>query len=456
MAGLKPRHEYSAMGVPIDVKQTYLAAAAAVADSVPGTTHSWLRQLRERSRDRFAETGFPTTRDEAWRYTSLAALTRHAFAPAAADAGSVSKDNLQSVGLDLPAHRLVFVGGRYHAALSNPPKTDGAVFAGSLAESLAHAPDQLQEYLGAIGTPEMGALAALNTAFMVDGAYIHLGPKAVVERPIHLIYVGAPNAMTTPRTLIVAGEESVASIVEHFVGFDAQSYFCNALTEIALARAAKLTYYRVQEESAHGFHIGGVHVRQARGSEFVSNAIDLGGLLVRNDLRTVLGEGASCALNGLYAVSGRQHVDNHTVIEHAAANSTSRELYKGVLDGRARAVFNGRVRVHPDAQKSDAQQTNNNLLLSDDAEIDTKPELEIYADDVKCSHGATVGQLDPNQLYYLRTRAVDEATARDLLTFAFANDVLRRFDLAPLRADLDRRLMDRLLQGRVIREVELV
>jgi Fe-S cluster assembly protein SufD len=182
----------------------------------------------------------------------------------------------------------------------------------------------------------------------------------------------------------------------------------------------------------------------------------LGGLLVRNDLRTVLAEGATCALNGLYSVSGRQHVDNHTVIEHAAPRSTSRELYKGVLDGRARAVFNGRVLVHPDAQQTDAQQTNNNLLLSDDAEVDTKPELEIYADDVKCAHGATVGQLDPNQLYYLRTRAVDDATARDLLTFAFANDVLRRFKLAPLRAELDRRLMARLLRGRVIREVELV
>jgi Fe-S cluster assembly protein SufD len=442
------------MNSPIDAKQGYLAAAAA--DSLPGAAPAWLRQLREHARDRFAETGFPTTRDEAWRYTSLAALTRQVFAPAAPGAGSVSKDELQSASFDLQSHRLVFIGGRYQAALSNPPAFEGAVFVGSLAEALARAPEQLQGYLGEIGAPDSGALAALNTAFMVDGAYIRLAPKTVIERPIHVIHIGAANAMTTTRTLVVAGEESAVSVVEHFVGFDAPAYFHNALTEIALARAAKLTYYRVQEESAHGFHVGGVHVRQARDSGFVSNAVDLGGLLVRNDLRTVLAEGATCALNGLYAVSGRQHVDNHTVIEHAAPRATSRELYKGMLDGRARAVFNGRVLVHPDAQQTDAQQTNNNLLLSDDAEVDTKPELEIYADDVKCSHGATVGQLDPNQMYYLRTRAVDEATARDLLTFAFAHDVLRRFALAPLRAGLDRRLMSRLLRGRVIREVELV
>ncbi|HEX9811330.1 MAG TPA: Fe-S cluster assembly protein SufD [Burkholderiales bacterium] len=444
------------MGGPIDAKESYLAAAAAQADRLPGNAHSWLRQLRGRARERFADAGFPTTRDEAWRYTNLAALTRQAFAPAQPDIGAVTNDTLRAASFDLPAHRLVFVGGRYQAALSDPPKSDGVVFAGSLADAMARAPEQLQSYLGEIGTVEIGALAALNTAFLNDGAFLHLAAKTVLERPIHLIHFAALNAMSVPRTLVVAGEESCATIVEHFVGFDGPVYFCNALTEIALAARAKLTYYRVQEESAQSFHVGGVHVRQARDSEFVSNAVDLGGLLVRNDLRTVLAEGATCALNGLYSVSGRQHVDNHTVIEHAAPRSTSRELYKGVLDGRARAVFNGRVLVHPDAQQTDAQQTNNNLLLSDDAEVDTKPELEIYADDVKCAHGATVGQLDPNQLYYLRTRAVDDATARDLLTFAFANDVLRRFKLVPLRAELDRRLMARLLRGRVIREVELV
>jgi Fe-S cluster assembly protein SufD len=444
------------MNLPIDAKESYLTAAATRAAGLPGNANPWLRQLREHARERFAETGFPTTRDEAWRYTNLAGLSRHVFASPAPDVGAVSQKTLQATAFDLHAHRMVFVGGRFQAALSNPPNGGGVVFAGSLADAMARAPEQLQGYLGEVGTPDIGAMAALNTAFLDDGAFLHLAANTVVEQPIHVIHLAAPDAMTASRTLIVVEDGGRATIVEHFVGFDGPAYFCNALTEVSLATRARLTYYRVQEESAQSFHVGGVHVRQAGDSEFVSNAVDLGGLLVRNDLRTVLAEGATCVLNGLYSASGRQHIDNHTVIEHAAPRSTSRELYKGVLDGRARAVFNGRVLVHPDAQQTDAQQTNNNLLLSDDAEVDTKPELEIYADDVKCAHGATVGQLDESQLYYLRTRAVDEATARDLLTFAFANDVLRRFDLAPLRAGLDQRLMTRLLQGRAIREVELV
>ncbi len=444
------------MSVPIDAKESYLKAAATRAAGLPGNANAWLRQLRERARERFAETGFPTTRDETWRYTNLAGLTRHVFPSPAPDVGAVSQKTLQAKVFDLHAHRMVFVGGHFQAALSNPPNGGGVVFAGSLADAMARAPEQLQGYLGEVGTPDIGAMAALNTAFLGDGAFLHLATNTVVEQPIHVIHLAASNAMTTSRTLIVVEGGGRATIIEHFVGLDGSAYFCNALTEVSLATRARLTYYRVQEENAQSFHIGGVHVRQAGDSEFVSNAVDLGGLLVRNDLRTVLAEGATCVLNGLYSASGRQHIDNHTVIEHAAPRGTSRELYKGVLDGRARAVFNGRVLVHPDAQQTDAQQTNNNLLLSDDAEVDTKPELEIYADDVKCAHGATVGQLDESQLYYLRTRAVDAAAARDLLTFAFANDVLRRFDLAPLRAGLDQRLMTRLLHGRAIREVELV
>jgi Fe-S cluster assembly protein SufD len=445
------------MNAPVDAKQAYLAAAAALRDRAPGHAQAWVRALRERAYECFAQSGFPTTREEAWRYTNLAALSRQAFAPAAHDAGPVAQEILGTAAFaELNAYRLVFVGSRYRPELSDPPPADAGVFAASLSDALTRSPEELQGLLGEIGAPEAGAFAALSSALLVDGAYVRVVANMPVARPIHLIHVGAPNALSSPRTLVVADENSEATIIEHYVGLDAERYFSNALTEISLAPGARMTHYRVQEESAQGFHIGGVHVRQERDSAFASRVVDLGGLLVRNDLHTALSEGASCTFDGLYVLGGRQHVDNHTVIEHAAPHTTSRELYKGVLDGRARAVFNGRVVVHPDAQKSDAQQTNNNLLLSEDAEIDTKPELEIYADDVKCSHGATVGQLDPDQLYYLRTRAVDEASARDLLTFAFANDVLRRFELAPLRAALDRSLMNRLLQGRAIREVELV
>ena len=438
-----------------DAKQGYLRALGAMGDDLPGKGQDWLRDLRERARARFEETGFPSMREEAWRYTNLAPLMRQVFAPAPAGE-AVNAPQLEPFAFpELHAFRLVFVNGRYRADLSTPTKHPGVV-AASLAGALAQPPRLLQEHLGSIATLARSSLVALNTAFLADGAYVHLSAGTMLESPIHLIFVGTEDVLAQPRTLIVAETGSNATVIEQYIGFDEGRCFTNAVTEIALQGNAKIEHYRLQQQGRQAYHVGGLHLRQERGSEFVSHAVDLGGLLVRHDIHSVLGEGASCALNGLYLAGGRQHVDNHTVVEHAEPRSTSRELYKGVLDGRARGVFNGRVVVHPDAQESDARQTNNNLLLSEDAEIDTKPELEIYADNVKCSHGATVGQLDPDQLFYLRARAVDEATARDLLTFAFANDVLLRFRLAPIRAALDRLLMERLLQGRTIKEVELV
>lgn len=443
------------MNAETDAKHAYLQALDGRA--LPGNAHNWIADLRARARTRFQEAGFPTTREEAWRYTNLAPLARLSFEPFARDAIAVPAPRLQELTFaDLGAQRLVFVNGRFRAELSSISRTQAGVVVGSLADVMEQQPQSLDGYLGDIGAIERGALAALNTAFLLDGAYVRFSAGTVADAPIHLIYVSTENALAQPRTLIVAEAGSRATVIEQYVSLDESRYFSNALTEVALAADAKIEHYRVQQQGVQAYHVGGLYVRQDRASEFNSHAIDLGGFLVRSDTHTILAEGAACTLNGLYLAGGRQHVDNHTVIEHAKPRSTSRELYKGVLDGRARAVFNGRVVVHPDAQQSDAQQTNNNLLLSEDAEVDTKPELEIYADDVKCSHGATVGQLDPDQLFYLRARALDEATARDLLTFAFANDVLQRFRLVPMRAALDRNLMSRLLQGRAIKEIELV
>lgn len=443
------------MNTQTDAKHAYLQALDGRA--LPGSAYNWIGELRARARKRFEETGFPTTREEAWRYTNLAPLARLSFQPFSDGAVDVSAAQLQELTFtDLGAQRLVFVNGRFHAGLSSIAPAQAGISVGSLADVMEREPQRLEGYLGQIGAVDGSALAALNTAFLVDGAYVRIGAGTVLGAPLHLIYVATEDALAQPRTLVVAEAGSRATVIEQYIGVDEGRYFSNALSEIALATGAKIEHYRVQQQGVQGYHVGGLFVRQDQGSEFTSHAIDLGGLLVRSDTHTILGEGAVCTLNGLYLAGGRQHVDNHTLIEHAKPRGTSRELYKGVLDGRARAVFNGRVVVHPDAQQSDAQQTNNNLLLSEDAEVDTKPELEIYADDVKCSHGATVGQLDPDQMFYLRARALDEATARDLLTFAFANDVLQRFRLAPLRAALDRNLMSRLLQGRAIKEVELV
>lgn len=445
------------MNAVVDTRTRYLEAIAAGRASAPGHAVPWVRALREAAGMQFEAQGFPTTRDEAWKYTNVAPLARQAYAPAprAVAATAADADRIAFPGLD--AHRLVFVDGHYAPHLSTPVAAAG-VEAGSLAEALEREGDALEPYLGQIAPLDQHAFAALNTAFLSDGAWLRLAPGTVLERPIHLVFLATGSeVLAQPHNLIVLEEGAEATVIEHYLALRDGRYFTNAVTETSLAKGAALEHYRLQQEGAQAYHIGGMHVRQAGESRFTSHAIDLGGLLVRNDLRTVLAaEHATCALNGLYVLDGRQHVDNHTLIDHAKPRGTSSEYYKGVLDGRSRAVFNGRVIVQPDAQHTDAQQMNNNLLLSQDAEIDTKPELEIYADDVKCSHGATVGQLDPDALFYLRSRAVDEAAARDLLTYAFANDILSRFRVMPIRLELERKLTARLLHGREIKELELV
>lgn len=438
---------------------SYLAALASVRARLPGENASWVRHLREAGASRFAELGFPTTRNEHWKYTNVAPLLRQTYVPLSTpvdiDAAAVARET--SFG-DLRAHRLVFVNGRYAAAMSSANVPAG-VIVGSLAQQLTR-PDALESYLGGAVPSESHGFAALNSAFLADGAYIRVPAGVVVEQPIHVIYLASAAdspLLIQPRTLIVIERGAQASVIEHYLTLGDVAHLTNAVTEVIAEPNGIVEHYRVQQHGAKASHIGGTYVRQGRDSRFTSHAIDFGGLLVRNELRSVLNdEGAECHLNGLYVVDGRGHVDNHTEVDHAKPRGTSREYYKGVLSGRGRAVFNGRVVVRPDAQQTDAEQMNNNLLLSDDAEVDTKPELEIYADDVKCSHGATVGQLDGDALFYLRSRAIDEATARDLLTYAFAHDVLSRMRLAPVRIELERRLTKRLLAGRAIKELELV
>lgn len=442
------------MAGELDAKQLYLQAIRETESALPGRGLPWMRELRTHAAERFGVTGFPTTRDEAWKYTNLAPLIKQRFQIAPAN-GAAPGDGYFPTDLDV--YRLVFVNGRYRSDLSNVPNVANRPVAGSLKEGLERHPDIFEQHLGRVAPAEMHALTALNTSLLLDGAYVFLPSGATIDRPIHLVYASTADAFTQPRTLVVANAGSRATVIEQYVGAPDARYFTNAVTEVVLERGASLEHYRLQQESLQGFHVNGLYLRQREKSVFVSHGVDLGGLLVRNDLgATLSAEGASCAMNGLYIVDGRQHVDNHTVVDHAKPRCISKEFYKGVLGGRGRAVFNGRVLVRPEAQQTDAEQVNNNLLLSDDAEIDTKPELEIYADDVKCSHGATIGQLDEDQLFYLRARGVDNAAARDLLTFAFANDVLHRFRLAPLRLMLERSLTARLLQGRDLRELELI
>lgn len=444
-----------------DNRPLYLDTINTQRTALPGQTVPAIRTLREEGLARFAELGFPTTRLEDWKYTNVSAVAGQLFKPANGSLANVGSEQLRPhLFADLPAHRLVFVNGRYALGLSSVDTLPAGATVGSLAEILATRPDIVEPHLGKIAPTSANGFAALNAALFADGACVHLARGAVVEQPIYIVYVttgDTDSVMTAPRNLVVLEESAQATVIEQYLALGDTRYLTNVVTETALGANSRLEQYRLQQESAKSYHIGGWHVRQARDSRFVSHTVDLGGLLARNDLHDVLGaEGAECEFNGLYVVDGRSHVDNHTCVDHAKPRGTSREYYKGVLDGMARAVFNGRVVVHPDAQQTDAQQMNNNLLLSRNAEVDTKPQLEIYADDVKCGHGATVGQLDADALFYLRSRAVDEQAARDLLTYAFANDVLSRMKLAAIRLPLEQRLTTRLLRGRSIRELELV
>lgn len=439
------------MSLAPDIRDHYLAELRRVEQALPGHSIGWLRATRRRAFERFADTGFPTARDEDWKYTRLTAIEKRPFRAAERGIGLVTPASLEPYMLGAGAeHLLVFVNGYYAPELSRPGRLPGGVTVGSLAAALDRPPEPLEPHLKRYAESAGNAFAALNTAFTADGAYIFIPEGVAIEAPVHLLFVSAGGdgaVFAHPRNLVIAGPNSRIILIESYAGLS-DSYMTNALTEIVQGRGARVERYKLQQEGDKAFHIATLDVHQEHGSELVSRCFSLGGGLARNDVNTLLdGEGAQCTLDGLYLAAGRQHVDNHTLIDHAKPRATSREFYKGVLAGHARGVFNGRVVVHQDAQHTDAQQTNRNLLLSEDAEVDTKPQLEIYADDVKCSHGATVGQLDEDAVFYLRSRGMDEAGARSLLTYAFASDIIGRVSLAPVRARLEKLVSAKLAQA---------
>ena len=431
----------------MEEKQTYLADFSRFEKNLPAGGRSWLHPIRSAAIDRFAELGFPTLDDEEWRFTNVSPLTRVPFQAATRfDLDAATARKLNDLLFDAgPGSRLVFVNGRYSAALSTPGRLPQGVVAGSLAAALEGTPDQVKPHLARYASFQENAFVALNTAFLRDGAFVSIPKGKVIKEPIHLVFVAIPGAEPTvahSRSLILAGVNSQATVVESYIGLEEAAYFTNAVTEIVAAENAVLDHYKVQQESRRAFHISTTQVRQDRASNFRSHAITLGGGLVRNDINAFLAApGGECTLNGLYLAGGKQHVDNHTRIDHAQPHCTSHELYKGILDGQAHGVFNGKIYVHQDAQKTDAKQTNKTLLLSEDAVIDTKPQLEIFADDVKCTHGATIGQLAGEAIFYLRSRGIGRDQARSLLTFAFANDIIGRVKVAPIRARLEEMLL---------------
>ena len=411
---------------------------------------AWLVRARSDALNRFRALGFPTTRDEEWRFTNVAPIADRAFTLGAepVDPGRVDVARFRLPGR-LSAE-VVFVNGHYVPALSTFAALPQGTAIESLASALPARAADIEPYLTRLASFERQAFTALNTAFVADGACIRIPPQTVVEKPIHVLFVSTHNAdgrptMSHPRVLVVLGDGSQAPVVETYAGPDGVDYFTNAVTEIVLGENAVLDHYKLQHEGPQACHIGSVHVHAERNANCTSHAISLGGSLVRNDVFAVLdGEGAECTLNGLYVADGQRLVDNHTTIDHAKPHCGSREIYKGVLADRARGVFNGKIIVRPDAQKTDAKQTNRALLLSEDAQINTKPQLEIFANDVKCTHGAAVGQLDDEAVFYLRSRGLAESEARRLLIHAFAADVLNRMPLESIRAGAEQVLQQRL------------
>jgi len=436
--------------------ELYRADFEAFAAGRTGAEPSWLRRQREGAMERFQERGFPTIAEEDWRFTNVTPIARTAFRRATGAGLGPVRGEAPPGGPEI-----VFVDGRYSPALSSAPNEDG-VEVRSLAEVLAREPARVEERLGRLVDGHGTSFADLNTAFLDDGAVILVPAGLVVKEPIHVRFFSTATAerptVSHPRTLVVAGPNSQARIVEIYGGASGAAYFTNAVTEIVLEDGAVVDHYRVQRESEAAYHAALTAVVQGRASRYKSHSFALGARLARHDLRQLFAaEGGECELLGLFAVAGEQHTDTHTLIDHAHPHCTSRELYKGILDGKARGVFVGRIVVREGASKTDAHQTNKNLLLSREALVDSLPQLEILASDVKCKHGSTTGQLDPTALFYLRSRGIGEAAARSLLVSAFAGDVVGRVEVPPLRAALERDLRERLpgLRDREIQEAVL-
>ncbi|MGB1110136.1 MAG: Fe-S cluster assembly protein SufD [Gammaproteobacteria bacterium] len=415
--------------------------------ALPGASNEWLKARRQLAWDVFEREGFPSTRLEDWKYTRVKAVESTLFV--APEAPTISQGELDALAIpELDAYRMVFVNGQFDPDLSDAPPANVVMtnLAAGLDCKLAEACEVMKDHLGEIAKPERSGFVALNTALAADGAYIHVPRGETIDKPILLHFVskgmGAPF-MAQIRNLIHVDASAQVSVVELYTAIDGEDdYLNNVVTEVSLADNAGLTHYKVDEEGAKSNHVHWIEAVQDTNSRFSSNAVAMGAVMSRTDIHTHLnGEGADVQMNGLYRLQGRQHADFHTRINHAVPHCTSHEFYKGVLDDRSHGVFNGKVVVAPHAQKTDSIQKNDNLLLSRHAEVDTKPELEIYADDVKCAHGATVGQLRDESLFYLRSRGIDPEAARSLLVFAFANEVIERFPLAPLRDKLEKELM---------------
>jgi len=425
----------------IDIKNYYLNQFNEFEKSLNGEKSSDFHKIRKDAISKFAELTFPTQKDEEWKYTNISSLQKHNFSPAAAKA-NVSSDTINKFLFDKMEHSLlVFVNGNYSLELSKLIDIPKGVVIGSLAEALKNNNPVVKKHLGKYAENENYFFTTLSSAFTKDGAFIYVPDGKVVGDPIHIIFItksGSEKILTQPRNLFVAGKNSQVTIIEHYVSDEDCIYFTNSVTEIVADENAIVDHIKLQEESNNAFHIARMEVDQERSSNFSSHLISHGAEISRNDFNAKFNdEGSECMLNGLFMIGDEQLFDAHTMIDHAKPHCNSHEHYKGILQDKSKGVFNGKVMVRQDAQKTNAFQQNNTILLSDDAVMNTKPQLEIFADDVKCSHGATIGKLNDEAKFYLMSRGIGEDAATAILIHAFASDVITSIKITALRDYLE-------------------
>ncbi len=420
---------------------------AAFRDAGTDTAPGWLKQRRLAALGRTVELGFPTTKDEEWRFTPIAPLLELPLHPAQPSARRLTAGEIKPLTFGLEACRLVFVDGYFCGELSSLPAPGGDLRAVSLRAALAGGAPELEAHLTRVANEEALVFTALNTAFFRDGALVVTASGKAIAEPVHLLFIataGEAGAAAHVRNLIVAGAGSEVKILETYVSLSDAPHFTNTVTELVLGAEARVDHCKIQEENHRAIHIADVQARQEKGSHWTSHSVSTGAQLARHQIQSVFdGEAGVCILNGLYLARSGQLADYHTVVDHAKPRCESHEFYHGILSGNAHGVFNGKIFVRQDAQKTNAKQNNRNLLLSDEAVVNTKPQLEIFADDVKCTHGATVGQMDGEALFYLRSRGIGLEQARQMMIRAFASDVVDRIPLEPVRAHLNHKLTER-------------
>ena len=424
-------------------ENSYQAAFRNVRELSP--TVAWLEMVRTSAMDRFEELGFPSVSNEEWKYTNLAALAKEGFVPVTR--GEAPLEVSSFVYPETAGAHLVVVDGFLREDLSVKTGLEGVVAIDLFSAAADARYNKLvRKYLARDAGYDNNALTALNTAFLQSGVFLLIPKNVALEAPLQITYVAdAENGASFPRALIVVEENSSATVIENFVSKNGGRYFTNSIAEIIVKDGARLHHYRLQRESEQAFHTATTAAELGRSSHYDTTSINLGAKLSRHDVSVVMDhEGAETSVDGLYMVGSDQHTDTHSVIDHRQPHCTSHQLYKGILDGNGRAVFNGKVFVREGAQKTDAMQTNKNLLLSDKARVDTKPQLEIFADDVKCAHGAAVGQIDPEELFYLETRGINPDLGRNLLTYGFAEEVIARIKIESIRSQLDETVLRQL------------